>query len=90
MVQLKPLAQQLKQIRDDAQNTTNPAILLVVYNVIPILIGPPPAGASLTSIMYHVVEGTRPCPFPVTGNGHGRVTEPQGYQFSGRDLGLIP
>ena len=23
--------------------------------------------------MYHMGEGTRPCPFPVTGNGHGRV-----------------
>ena len=40
--------------------------------------------------MYHVGEGTRPCPFPVTGNGHGRVTEAQGDQFSGRNLGMIP
>ena len=35
-------------------------------------------------------EGTRPCPFPVTGNGHGRVTEPKGEHFSGRNLGKIP
>ena len=40
--------------------------------------------------MYHVGEGTRPCPFPVTGNGHGGVTEPQGDHFSGRNLGMIP
>ena len=31
--------------------------------------------------MYHVGERTRPCPFPVTGNGHGRVTEPKGDQL---------
>ena len=40
--------------------------------------------------MYHVGEETRPCPFPVTGNGHGRVTEPKGDQFSGRNLCMIP
>ena len=41
--------------------------------------------------MYHVGEGARPCPFPpVTGNGHGRVTDPQGDHFSGRILGMIP
>ena len=37
---------------------TDPAISLVVYNVIPILIGPP-APAVINSIMYHVGEGTR-------------------------------
>ena len=26
-------------------------------------------------------EGTWPCPFPVTGNGHGRVTEPEMSNF---------
>ena len=40
--------------------------------------------------MYHLSEGTRPCPFPVTENGHGRVTDPQGDHFSGRNLGVIP
>ena len=35
-------------------------------------------------------EGTRPCPFPVTGNGHGRVTEPENDQFCGRYLGMFP
>ena len=40
--------------------------------------------------MYHVGEGTRPCQFPVTRNGHGRVTEPKGDQYSGRNLGMIP
>ena len=39
--------------------------------------------------MYHVGEGARPGPFPITGNGHGRVTEPKGDQFSGRNLGMI-
>ena len=61
-------------LRDDAQNTTNPAISLVVYIVIPLLIGPS-VWAPITSIMCHVGEGTQPCAFPVTGNGHGRVTE---------------
>ena len=70
-------------------NTTNPAILLVAYNVIPLLIGPP-AWASITSIMYHVGEATQPCPFPVMGNAHGQVTEPKGNQFSGHNLGTIP
>ena len=40
--------------------------------------------------MYHVGELARPCPFPVTENGHGRVTEPKGDHFIGRNLGLIP
>ena len=40
--------------------------------------------------MYSVGEGTRPCLFPVTENGHGRVTEPKGDQFSGYNLGVIP
>ena len=26
--------------------------------------------------MYHLGEGTRPCPFAIMVNGHGRVTEP--------------
>ena len=79
----------VKNIRDHAQNTTNPAILLVVNNVTPVLIGPPKR-APITTIMYRVGEGTRPCPFPVTRNGHGRVTEPQGDQFSGQNLGMVP
>ena len=40
--------------------------------------------------MYHVGEGTRPCPFPAMGNGNGQVTEPKGEHFSGRNLGMIP
>ena len=56
---------------------TNHAISLVVYNIIPFLIGPP-ARAPITSLVYQVGEGTRPCLFPVTGNGYGRVTEPKG------------
>ena len=75
--------------RDDAPNTTNPIISLVADNVIPLLIVPP-ARVSVTLIMYHVDEGTRPCPFSITGNRHGGVTEPQGDQFSGRNLGMIP
>ena len=31
--------------------------------------------------VYRVGGETRPCPFPVTGNGHGRVTEPKVDQF---------
>ena len=27
---------------------------------------------------------------PITGNGHGRVTDPDGDRFSGRNLGMIP
>ena len=65
-------------IRDHAQNMTNPAISVVAYNVIPLLVGPP-ARAPITSIVYHVSEGTRPCPIPVTGNGHGRVPSPTSY-----------
>ena len=61
--------------RDHAQNTTNSAIALVDYNVVPILIGPP-AWTPITSIMYHVGERTRRYPFPVTGNGHGWVPSP--------------
>ena len=76
-------------LRDHAQYTTNHAISLVVNNVISLLIGPP-AWAPLVSIMYHVGEGTRPHSFPVTENGHGRVTEPEGDHFSGRNLGMIP
>ena len=37
-----------------------------------------------------VGEGTWPCPFPVTGNRHERVTEPVNVQFCGRYLGTIP
>ena len=44
------------QERDNAQNTTNLAISLVAYDVIPFLIVPP-AWALITSIMYHVGEG---------------------------------
>ena len=33
---------------------------------------------------------TRPCPFPLTRNGHGRVNKPKGDRFSGRNLGMIP
>ena len=67
-----------------ARKLTNPAIPLVVYNVIHHLIGPS-ALAPITSSMYHMGAGTRPCPFPVTGNGHGRDTEPKGDQLSGRN-----
>ena len=74
--------------RDHVQNTTNATISLVANNVILRLIGPS-TGNPITSIMYHVDEGTRPCSFPVTGNGHGEVTEPRGDQFSGRNLGMI-
>ena len=80
---------QVNAVRDHTQNTTNPVISLVVYNVIPILIGQL-AYAPITSIMYHLGEGTPPCPFPVTGNGHGRVTELKGDHLSGRNFGMIP
>ena len=40
--------------------------------------------------MYHVGGGARLCPFPVMGNGHGRVTLPKGDQFSDRNQGVIP
>ena len=70
-------------------NTTNPAISLVVNNVIHLLIGPQ-TWAPITLTMYHMGKGTQPCPFPVMGNGHGQVTEPKGDQFSGRNLGMIP
>ena len=33
--------EKVSPLRDHAQNTTNPAISLVVYNVIPLMIGPP-------------------------------------------------
>ena len=64
-------------IRDHAQNMTNTAISLVDYKAIPFLIGPllcPPK----TSIMYHVGKVIWLCPFPITGNRHGRVTDPKG------------
>ena len=64
-------------VRDHAENTTNPAISLVVNNVIPFLIGPSQR-APKPLRLYHVGEGTWPCPFPVTGNGHGRVPKPKG------------
>ena len=67
------LAAMLMETETHAQNTTNLAISLVVYNVIHLLIGRSKL-APISSIMYPVGEGTRPCPFPVTGNGHGRVT----------------
>ena len=53
-----------KELRDHAQNTTNPAI--VVCNVIPILIGPS-KWALITSIIYHVGKGIWLFPFPITG-----------------------
>ena len=34
-------------------------------------------------------EGAEPCPLTVTGNGHGRVTEPENDHFSGPNLGII-
>ena len=40
--------------------------------------------------MYHQGEGTRPCPFPVTGNGHERVTELKADTFGGRNLETFP
>ena len=75
-------------LRGHAQNTTNPAISLVVYNVIPLLIGPL-APAPITSNRYHTDEETRPCSFPVTGKGDRWVNEPNGDQFSGRNFGVI-
>ena len=51
---------------DRLQNTKIP---LAVNNVIPLLIGP-----SKNAIMYHLGEGTRPCPFAVIANGQGQVT----------------
>ena len=76
-------------VREHAQNTTTPAISLVAYNGISLLIGPP-ARALISSIMYHLGEGNRSCLFPVTGNGYGQVTKPQGYQLSSRNLSMIP
>ena len=55
-------------LRDHLQNTV---ISLAADNVILLLIGP-----SKGATMYHLGEGTRPCPFAVTANEHGRVTEP--------------
>ena len=60
-------------------NKINSAISLVNYNVISILIGPL-IWAPTTSTMNHMGEGTRPCPFPVTRNEHGEVTEHKGGQ----------
>ena len=76
-------------LRGCSCNTTNSAISLLVNNVIPLLIGRSKQ-APMTLVMYHVGQGTRPCPFPVTGNGHGRVTEPKGDQFSSRNLRMVP
>ena len=50
-------------------------IFLGCLNVIPLLIGPSQR-APIISIMYHLGEGTRPCLFPVTGNGHGQGPSP--------------
>ena len=58
-------------LRDRLQNTPKPSIPLVVNNVIPSTDWRPK-----TAIMYHLGEGTRPCPFAVMANGHGRVMEP--------------
>ena len=77
------------QTKGSSVNYDYLAISLVVSNVIPILIGPL-IWALETSTMHHVGEGTWPCPFPVTGNGYGRITEPKGDHFSGRNLGMIP
>jgi len=63
-------------VRDHAQNTTSPAISLVVNNVIPLLIGPP-AWVPITSIMYDVGEGTRPCPFPLRGTDTDGLPSPR-------------
>ena len=76
-------------VRDDAQNTTNPAISVVVYHIIPLLIGQA-VWILIISIMYHVGEGTWPCLFPVTANWHGRVTEPKSDHLSGCNLRTIP
>ena len=51
------------KLRDHAQNTTDPAISLVVYNVIPILIGSS-AWAPITSTMYQVGEWKPAVSFP--------------------------
>ena len=78
-----------ERLRNHAHNTINPAISLVAYNVIPLLIGAS-TRALIISSMYHMGEGTRPCQFPVTGNGHGRDYEPKGNQFSVFKMGIIP
>ena len=75
-------------LKDHAHNTPNSAISLVVNNVIPSS-SDWSTRTPITLIMYHVGEGSRPCPFLVTGNGHGRVTEPKGDQYSGLNLGMI-
>ena len=49
----------------------HPLMSLVVDNVIPLLIGSS-TRASITSNVYHMGEGSRPCSFPVKGNGHKR------------------
>ena len=56
------------------QKRANPTISLVNNNVIPLLTGPL-FWPSWISIIYHQSRGTWPCPFLVTGNGHGRVTK---------------
>ena len=66
--------------RDHVQNMANPAISLVVYNLIPLLIGPP-AWSKGTQL-----RGTD----PVTVTGHESVTEPKVEHFRGRNLGMIP
>ena len=61
-------------VRDPLWNKTDSTISLIDYNVISILIGPS-KWAPETSTMYHLSEGTRPCPFPIAGDAHRRVTE---------------
>ena len=59
--------------RDHAQNTTNPVISLVVYNVIPILMIP------IILILYHVGKGTQLC--SDTGVTGYRVPSPTCYKI---------
>ena len=77
---------------DHAQKSANSVISLVVNNVISVLIGlffwP-----YWTLIMDSLGEGarpfsgsvTRPCPFPVMGNGHSRVPSPRESMFKVHD-----
>ena len=57
------------RLRDHLQNA---AASLAFNNVTFLFIGP-----SKTAIMYQLGEGTRPCPFAVS--GHGRVPSPRWY-----------
>ena len=78
-----PLIKRL--VREHPQILANSAIPLVQNNVIPVLIGPL-FWPSLTLIMDSLGEGTRPCLFPVTGNGHGWVPSPRESMIKAHDV----